>query len=165
MKSLKEKILLLAKVGCVIITLAIAITACSDDGNSSTKNGDELQEGSLVGTKWQLTAFVDIEKNTRREPDYGNAIKDSVYLLSFDNDSLMSGRSFSNSLFGVYRFIDDKISMQMGGTEICEYGDGALYSSTFYKVEDFAIAYTYPAQLDLFYENGKKSMRFYQIEN
>ena len=31
MNQVKQKILLLAKVGCVIITLAIVVTACSDD--------------------------------------------------------------------------------------------------------------------------------------
>ena len=68
MKKLKENILLFAKIGCVMITLAMGV-ACNDEGIIVLD--DYIVKDttiSLTGTKWKLVGFYNIEKNEIKVP-------------------------------------------------------------------------------------------------
>ena len=172
-KMIKPAVATIAKNILIITTLLCLIgfaTACENkitDANDYIKKDDNTLQGdkSLIGV-WKLTAFVDVENNTIREPDYApevanavNIIIDSMYLLSFDCDSLLSGKSFSNWLDGKYSIVgNDGITMGVGGTKINEFGDGELYRQVLNEVQQYAITET--NELKLFYNNKKNYLFF-----
>ena len=154
MKQLKQKILLLAKVGCVMIALAIVVTACSDDGNSSTKNGDELQKGSLVGTKWKLVGSFDANNKVIKEFEPKNC-KD-CYTIEFHTDGLVTGYSASNSVQGFYDCNFLSLSLKFlnfyARTSAEELYDGNFYMEIMNKIQSF---YFTEEKLKLFYNDKK----------
>jgi hypothetical protein len=94
-----------------------------------------------------------------------------MYLLSFDNDSILSGRTFNNDFYGSYNYTlpelsAPELSIEVNGMSYAmEYGDGKLYIECLEQVQNFMIAETLPLQLDLFYNDGKKSLRFVRIKD
>ena len=176
-----QKILIITMLLC-LIGLATACenkTAKQDDDNG---DGGNPQSGSLFGTHWRLTAFVDVENNTRTEPDYsffyiigGDAgWKDSMYTLSFNDssvinddrvDSLVTGFSTGNLIFGKYSadYNTGKFSYwKCGfGTQAGEFGCGFEYVAALRLVQSFNL---YPQALHLFYNDGKKYLEFNRRE-
>jgi len=62
MKKLKEKKLLLAKIGCIAFVIAIVITACGDEGNSIKPPKWEAPQpiDSLLLGSWNFNDYITI---------------------------------------------------------------------------------------------------------
>jgi len=159
----------------LIATAMLVFMGCSDKDNPNKppKDDDNLQSIELIIGKWKLVEVRDyLNPVNNRLPDYAidiaNAVEilpDSMYLLSFDNDSLLSGKSFSNCLFGTYTIDNNSnLCMKVGGTRICEYGDGSLYHQALNQVHKYFILKTNPLQLELFYNNEKNGLLFVKLE-
>ena len=164
----------------IIALFSFTVSSCNDDGNSSKRVNEFQENHSIIGT-WKLIAFVDVKNNTYREPDYyvikdvdGNSIKDTIkdesikntkYLLSFDNDTLLSGFTFNNLMNGSYsiNYNTDKLHIQCGAaTYIAEYSDGELYPICLNMVETFSFT---DKELKLFYNNQKNYLLFNRRNN
>ena len=157
----KKNILLL----CAMAVFILTVSSCKDDSNEPNPS-DPIRK--LAGTKWQLTAFVDVENDTRRPPDYENSMfKDSSFSLSFDNDSLISGYSARNWLEGKYSvdynasilLIKSMITTQVGDSN----SDGHLYEDIMTGIDQSFPFKLYSQELHLFYNDGKECLEFKKI--
>jgi hypothetical protein len=166
----------------MITVLVFAITGCD---TLVEPNGDENNTTlTLAGTSWKLTAFVDAENNTSREPSYIDTLngveidslfgiaKDSMYTLTFENDSIMSGRINYNQIgggqFGLY-FADYDTNNLLLRFVIqtmmcCDFGDGLLYANILTGIDKSLHFELYPQVLHIFYNDGKEYLKFNKIE-
>ena len=90
---------------CLVFTACIG---CNDtDIIKSSKKGNSFLEGEnnpLAGTKWQLTAFVDVENNTTVLPGYYS------YSITFEVNNSIVGWA-GNIILGNYHIEDNSNKM------------------------------------------------------
>ena len=151
-----------------VIVYALVAVGCLEDNPNKINEQTTLQSGeTLTGTKWQLTAFVDVENDTRREPVFPNGFpidndNDNVLTLTFYKDSL-AGMSFNNWQNGTYwaDYSTNILRMYLATTKVGEIGDGALFLDVIfggYKYFNFKL---YPQKaLHLFYNDDKEYLEF-----
>ena len=131
-----------------ILVLLIA-TSCKDDSVSNMPT-----ETKLVGTKWKLVGFFDVEKNTLREAEPKDC--EDCYTLYFDTDSTASGKSTNNAIQL------NIINWKVGGTKAGELSeDGWMYMDI---LGDKAKSYSYEKEDNKlkFYYNNKKNYLLYR---
>ncbi|MCL2313138.1 MAG: hypothetical protein FWC41_11785, partial [Firmicutes bacterium] len=77
---MRKNILIIATLLCLIGFATACENKITNANDYVKKDDNNLQgeENSLVGTKWKLTAFVDVENDTRREPDYAPDVANAV---------------------------------------------------------------------------------------
>ena len=159
----------------ILLYLIFFSVACNDKGvidldNHIVKPGEELQEeNSLVGTKWKLTAFVDVENNTRREPVFFDipTVNFRPYSITFNTDSSLFGYS-GNEMFGNYHIYNNSNSIFIyihTMTERMGYPDEILYGESLSKVQSFIIKEGDTNILQLFYNDNKNYLEFEEVHN
>src|SRR5690606_23280695 len=129
----------------------ICLTGCQEEGHPEEESSEislnfvstDISYASLplIGTKWKLIGFVDSRINKIR-PAQPNGI--DTYLLEFDEDGGISGRTSTNTAAGRYstdnssnRFV---ISDFHHLTKINELFDGRYYIQSMNKV--FAVKFS-----------------------
>ena len=149
----------------LIVTAALLTVACS----KSNSNEPKQEIKSLAGTKWKLTAFVDVENNTHREPDHGSATGDtnrmkSMFTLSFDNEGVFGGRAIGNGVGGEYSvdyttntlFLISNISTKVGEPTADSYFYWRFFNGSF-------VFKLYSQTLHILYDDDKKYLEFNKI--
>jgi heat shock protein HslJ len=165
-KSLTKNIFILN----VIVVLAFVVISCedADDGGVNIPLDSSY---TLAGTSWKLAAVVDVTSGASRELNCVEYVVCGVdsYTLTFANDSLASGRSGMNQLFGQY-VADYRADTLFWHEAIwtmvcCDGNDGAIYrhaltgglnKSRFFKL--------YSQELRIFYNDSKEYLKFKKIE-
>ncbi len=107
---------------------------------------------SLEGTQWKLIGFVDEGRNRVKlvEPD-----GESTYLLKFNGNGEISGRTSTNSAYGRYLLGSDgllEILTFTNTTELNELFGGGYYIASLNDVFSFALS---PKGLTLYYDSEK----------
>ncbi len=141
----------------LLIILVFAMAGCTD-GNG----GNNPTTMKLIGTKWKLVGFYDVEKDSLKEVDPKDC--GECYTLEFNTDSIFSIFSSVNELRGEYIADYNNYSFQIidfGGTKVGEYDDGNLYAEPFWN-KDFQIFSLRGKELKLFY-NGKKDYLLFKL--
>ena len=106
----------------------------------------------LVGTPWKLIGFVDEGRNRVKlaEPE-----GESTYLLTFNENGEISGRTSTNTVFGRYILASDsllEILTFTNITEVNELYDGGYYIASMNDVFSFTLT---PKGLALYYDSEK----------
>lgn len=144
---------------CLLV--GVITTGCKDDG---IKPKEETKL-SLVGTKWKLVSFYDVEADTFKEAepkeDYqiGILLRD-CFTLEFYVDSVKGKTSTNlfrasyivNYTFSTIQFFD------FWATAANEVFDGLIYSQTLQQIQMFELKEN---ELKLYY-NDKKNYLLYQ---
>ncbi|SHM36975.1 hypothetical protein SAMN04488057_101238 [Cyclobacterium lianum] len=110
----------------------------------------------LIGTTWKLIGFVDEGRNRVKLPEPDG---ESTYLLKFNGNGEISGRTSTNSAYGRYLLGSDgllEILTFTNTTELNELFDGGYYIASLNDVFSFALS---PKGLTLYYDS-EKSMLF-----
>jgi len=146
--------------------LLIGLTACNE---TSVPPPEPLK---LEGTAWKLLYFLDVETNTKREPEYHKVLADPLdptsdsvevkpqknhFTLAFNNDTVLTGRSIANTLGGSYsvNYNTNILCAIIGGTKVYEAIKYArLYCDILYEFEEFSFELSTDT-LKLFYNDKK----------
>ncbi|WP_162416567.1 META domain-containing protein [Cyclobacterium roseum] len=110
----------------------------------------------LIGTTWKLIGFVDEGRNRVKLPEPDG---ESTYLLKFNGNGEISGRTSTNSAYGRYLLGSDgllEILTFTNTTELNELFDGGYYIASLNDVFSFALS---PKGLTLYFDS-EKSMLF-----
>ena len=148
--EMKNKILLtITLLGIVGLSFA-----CNNDGHSN-----EDTTYSLVGTKWELVGFFDIEKNKLIEPELSpNGFR--CYRINFDTDSELSGRSSFNQCYGIYEADYSTLELEIHfwpSTAAGELPHGYSYIDAINEVKTFQFS---DDSLKLYYNDKKNCLLF-----
>jgi len=151
----------------IITTLLCLIgfaTACENkitDANDYVKKDDDTLQGSesLVGTKWKLLGFFDVDKNELKELEH-----EFYYTLEFLTDSNVSGQGYPNIMAGEY-IIDYSsasiiFSRFIATTFAMGHPDEELYSTLMLQVRYFSFM---DNELKLFHSNKKNYLLFRRL--
>jgi len=166
---MKNKVFLLF----AAVVLGFAVSSCNNDALPVAGGDPPLENNQLSGTSWTLVAFVDVENDVRREPDYGDGLarfpKDSLYTLSFGDDTLITGRIVRNSIFTHQPYIIDYNTNNLfieqlfitlvGGAPM----DEMLYYDILFGMHGVLYFELYPQALRIFYNDGKEYLEFKRI--
>ena len=109
----------------------------------------------LIGTQWKLIGFVDEGRNRVKLPGPDG---ESTYLLKFNGNGDLSGRTSTKSAYGRYLLGSDgllEILTFTNTTEINELFDGSSYIESMNKVFSFSLS---PKGLSLYYDSGKSML-------
>jgi len=159
----------------IVNLLVFAVTGLNGCGSSAGVDGGSENvppntSYTLAGTSWKLVAIVDVANNASRTLDCGEYVcRDDSYTLTFANDSMVSGLTSVNQMFGLYVVdyrTDTLFWHEVIWTMICCNGsDGDIYihaltgglnKSRFFKL--------YSQELHIFCNDGKEYLKFKNIE-
>ena len=161
-------------------TFIVTFTACNDDGIIVIDDYivKDTTNYPLVGTRWYLVAFVDVENNITTYPDRSDypeeylhpdsLKKTSDYFLHFFNDTQCRGIRYCRYV-GINYNIDSSVSVcwKFNNFEVKYYnecgemGEPLLYAAALEKVQSYTYTKkTTPHQLKLFYDDEKKYLLF-----
>jgi hypothetical protein len=116
----------------------------SKDDDAANTEVSENQDISLVGTKWQLTAFVNDSEGTTKTPMLlDKPSKYGHYWIQFNEDNTCEGRSIANLLLGRYSAgsVSSEIQITVGAaTEVMELSpDGEEFIEKLNRVHSLGI--------------------------
>lgn len=145
-----------------VVFLLPMLGGCQEDGLpegevrlSEIPDNPDYLSLPLVGTQWKLIGFVDARRHKVKpaEPE-----GEGTYLLTFNENGEISGRTSTNTAFGKYSLDDDQLSILEfhNITEINELFDGRYYIESMNNVFSFNLS---PKGLVLYY-NAQKSLLF-----
>jgi hypothetical protein len=139
----------------------LGFSGCGEDDSPVTKSGKTPQETNLlVGTKWKLMGYFDVEADTLKQDGYENY--EQFFILIFDVDIAVSGFPGNHPIYGEY-----KINFLLSTLELTVKADlsdfinvlaeSKLYVEEMNKVRFFSFTDT---ELKLFYNDKKNYLLF-----
>ena len=141
---------------CLFVTvfsLSLAINIFASDN----KNRDNTYPSELLKT-WKLVVFVNETANIHKRPDWQ---ENDRYTITFHENGRISGRTFSNKLFGEYVVDKNTFSFtEIGSTRVTEIYDGPMYMDALRTVRSYSLL---NGELKLYYDYGKY-MLFVELE-
>ena len=145
-----------------VIVYALLTVGCQKDNPNKINEPQEVE--SLVGTNWQLIAYVDVENDISRPPKgwEDNPPNLYSYLLSFGTDNQISGRA-GNVLIGNYSidYNTNKLSIFIKiVTEAIGLPEQNLYEESLNQVQSFIVKKGTSDTLLLFYNNDRNCLKF-----
>jgi hypothetical protein len=162
------------KLSFILIVICLIGTACEEYEPII----EEIEETdtivtNLVGTKWKLVGFVDVEADISKEPEpkdcgwwvagtYIGERKISCYYLEFTSDSTFFTFSSTNQNLVGYSADYETNNFEVfgfGGTRMCEIGDGWLYYNLFIyeQIQSFSLQNN---ELHLYYNDKMNYLLF-----
>jgi len=140
------------KMAILTCALACMAIACQSNGSETVS--------SLKRTTWKLVGFVNVASGEVKEAEPAS---ENCYLLSFNEDSTLSGTSSSNQLAGTYVFDEKKSSIHINihqATLVTEAFDGNQYLDALNVVQSFLL---HKDELRLYY-NDQKEYLFFKLQ-
>jgi len=154
----------------ILITIAticfVGINSCSDKNVNNTKDGNTLQEEKenlLLGTKWKLFGYFDVEKNELKQDGYENYENyENTFILFFDTDSTISGTATNKLTYGKYliNFQTSTLNFIDFTMDWSDWVEDSPAGHSYVAIMNTIQHFSFTEELKLFYNDKKKYLLF-----